>query len=564
MIRTAASRRPQVAIPSLGGGAHQERSKIFVRQPTESDDAYYTVNRWGKSPKKPQGSELFQISDLLLDLDDVDSKHVRPFTQDDAAQLKKTWAVDVTRKRFETRLGEADEQMYRSRSKAFEISSNPVNAWRLTSHDILSVALRGAPATPLIGSGEAQRGNADALTACEALDQRQRLGILHTVCCENGISDHALENDELLLQWLKSRQRLLQLGHQWSHVPPTPLQFCTALKEQNTIAGVRRLVSQCLSSGLKATLFQTPPKIGNEKPGKAYADLETDVRKACVNILDRCQPEYPGCVETLAFLGNLRQRMSLDGAHIRGPLCGLGLRLSASIANSEATLEYLGFGFKHNIWTKRAQLMMEDVVFALETYSHHLTTPSEAPPLDISGRETLLQALTGIGEQDEVSPESFRSLVLLFLEKSTGEEAGRAQRAYIAILGKLGAVATLWKEWRLMGGGFERSTQTGQYLPREDGIKVAEDIVAAAEAALSVVALGSEAVPAHLGLAGCAMLDLRSIEVQNPDAWLGNEEDARPMEGFRDGDTRAALDLPLDGWLDAVQRTAGSKSWSPK
>ncbi|KAH7170432.1 hypothetical protein EDB81DRAFT_775426 [Dactylonectria macrodidyma] len=563
MIRTTVARRkPQVAIPPIEGGQHQRPWKPFIRKEAPDGGIYYTINRHGRSkPKQPKPSELFEVSDLLLDLEDIDSPHVRPVTEDDEARLRAVSAVNPAHERLKARLAVAEEQINRSRHKAFEISSKPANAWRLTSHDILSVALRGAPVTPLVGLDEqAQPKVAGALTAAEELDPRKGQDTLHTVCSENGIPENGLKDDERVLQWLKFRQSSLQREHQQMPGPPSPNQFVVALKEQNSIASIRRLVSSSLSSGLSATFFQPPPRHSGQKPGRSQPDLSLKVREACGNVLDQLQPDHPGCLETMTFLGNLRQRLSEDGVHLGLPLCGLGLRLSASIANSDATLEYLMAGFKHDIWTQMPQATMADVLFAFETYSRHLTTPTEAP-LDVSSRETLFQILTGVGEASEVSPESFRSLALFYLETSpSGErsEAAAAWKAYISILGQLGAVATLWKEWHLMGGGHERKTQTRKNSQHQLIDVGEEDLVAAARAALSVVALREVAVPAQLELAECAVLDWESIEMQNPDAWLRTQENARPIAGFSRDDTRVALDLPLDGWLEAVQRAAAA------
>ncbi|KAH7162525.1 hypothetical protein B0J13DRAFT_12733 [Dactylonectria estremocensis] len=564
MIRTTVRRhKPQVAIPSsINGGRQQDPWKPFIRNTAPNGDTYYVLNRRGRSkPRKPLTSELFEVSDILLDLEDIDSPHVRPFTEGDEARLRAESTVTPAREKLKARLAVAEEQINRSRNKAFEISSKPANAWRLTSHDILSVALRGAPVTPLVSSDEqAQPKIAGALTAAEVLDPRKGLDILHTVCSENGITDYGLKDDERLLQWLKFRQSSLHRGHQQMPGSLRPNQFTDALKELNSIASIRRLVSQSLSSGLSATFFQSPPRHTGNQSGRPHPDLSLRVREACGNVLDQLQPDIAGNLETMTFLGNLSQRLSESGAHLGGPLCGLGLRLSASIANSEATLVYLVAGFKHNIWTEMSQATMADVLFTFETYSRHLTTPTEAP-LDVSSRETLLQILTGIGEGDEVSPETFRSLALFYLETPASEkrsEALRAWKVYISILGQLGAVATLWKEWHLMRRGLERSTQTKKNSHHQlmDGMGVGEDLVAAARAALSVVALREVSVPAQLELAECVVLDWESIEMQNPDAWLRTQENARPIAGFPRGDTRAALDLPLDGWLEAVQQAA--------
>ncbi|KPM35781.1 hypothetical protein AK830_g10789 [Neonectria ditissima] len=569
MMRTAARRSRETAVALGDSEAVRGRPKMFIPHRTRKK-VYFTLNKSTYPRKQPLDSELFQISNLLLDLDDLDSKHVRPCNNEDEYHMHRKYEVTPAQLGLETRIVQFKTEVVRSRLTAFEMSSDRASARRLANHDVLSVALRGAPASaPLIDSvEEAQRQDAGSLTASEALDPRRRLDILHTVFSSNIISDYALahQNDELLLHWLKLRQRPVQFGFKRTQAPPSRSRFILTLEQQSSIGSIRRLVFHSLSSGLDATWFQAPPTNDLEVEEEPQLNLPSQMRRICANILNQYTPEASGALEAMAFLGNLRQRLSASGVHMAPPLCGFGLRLSGFNAKPVATLEYLNFGFKHDFWTKDAQ-MARDVQATLTMYNWHLAKVSERPCLDVVDRETLFQALTGVDETDEVAPTSFRSLVLYFLRYSCdGEESRQAVsicNAYLMTLGRLGAVATLWKEWRLLRGAFEMNVQTGRVLAPEDDNMMAEAFVAACTAALSVVARREDAVPADLGLAGCATLDVESIEMQKPEAWLGNQE-AGPIEGFSDGETRAALDLPLDGWLDAVQRAAGLKKWSPK
>ncbi|KAM5351445.1 hypothetical protein ACJ41O_004168 [Fusarium nematophilum] len=121
---------------------------------------------------------------------------------------------------------------------------------------------------------------------------------------------------------------------------------------------------------------------------------------------------------------------------------------------------------------------------------------------------------------------------------------------------QLGAVASLWQESRLSETKPEERARDGK-LPVSEATLVSEAFQSAIRAALSVVALRSDAVPMDHDLAGCATLDLKSIKMQDHDARLGyQQEEVRPMREFVDGEIRAALDLPLNEWLEAVRRLA--------
>ncbi|KAI8677124.1 hypothetical protein LRP88_09851 [Fusarium phalaenopsidis] len=564
MMRTAAARRPQVAKPTLNAGAQQIRQKTFIKREDKSGEIYYAVNRWGRAkPKKPPNRELFQINNLLLDLDDMDSRHVRTCTEDDEAQMLKHWSVDPKRQALRSRLEELLSEVDWSRRKVFEISMEPTSSWRPGSHDILSAALNGAPSSsspgPPVDSSNGQQGFANVL-GTETPSQRQQSNTLHTICSKNGIPGHAKQDDELLLHWFQLRNQLAQ-SEQQTNKPPSPSQLASVLREQDTVIGIRRLVSQCLSSGLDATSFHQTLHNGRGRPPSS---LSSEVRDACANILNGCQEKSATCHDLLAFLGNLSQRLSSSGVHIGEPLCGLGLRLSAQMGKPAATMEYLDIAFRDGHFGDEA---LCDVLDTLETYSHHLRVNSESRFLDMSDRQTLLSLLTGIrndthAAESHTAHGSIRSVAIHFLRERRDDGATllalEIYRAYIVLLGRLGAVASLWQEWRLSGAELEGLIRNGNLLMPKGQTEeiVVESFRNAIGASLSVVALRDDAASTDLDLAGCATRDLEAIEEQNQDAWLGYQQEAHPMRGLLDGDIRAALGLPLDGWMEGLRRLA--------
>ncbi|KAH6888667.1 hypothetical protein B0T10DRAFT_488672 [Thelonectria olida] len=561
MMRITAPWRPR-AIPTTSG-APQRRPKSFLLQTNDEDDQHYILNREAcPQPQIPRESELFQISDLLLDLDAYESKFVRPFTDEDAEVLEKKWAADASRMKIKARIREMQWNLEYSRQKANDIVRKPMNPWRVTDHDVLSVALRGAPEpAPRIDSEEIPR---DDLTAREALDPRKDPSLLHTICSENGVSSYALEKEQLLLHWLKSRQNIVQTNSRHVHVgqsQPTWDMFFASLGKQGSIASIRRLVSQSFCSGPGATLLRAEPRSNSREPHALLNKMSKRIRTACTKVLDQLHPKDPSYFETLTFLGSLRQRLSSHEENIGGPLCGLGLQISADLANPEATFSYLGLGFRHKLWAEHQRWV--DVSYTLQAYLRHLTSADSAG-LDASDQVILLSMLTGVGEEEEASVESFRTLVLFAMH--TGEarqrrEAGELYSTYLMVLGRLGAVATLWKEWHLVSSVEETQEWT---LQKQRGFQPERDFAAAIGAALSVVARREYAVPTDLGLVACATLDMESIEMQDDDGVV-NQSGAGPIERLEDSTVVAALELPLDGWLEEVQAAAARPAtWSPK
>ncbi|KAF4467353.1 hypothetical protein FALBO_5771 [Fusarium albosuccineum] len=525
---------------------------MFVRLRRDGTVSH-RLNRRSPGYKRPKKHEFFQASNLLLDLDDVFSEHVRPSNEDDEARMLKHWSVDPKRREVKSRLRQLQRELDRSRRQVFDVSSGVAKSWLPSHHDILSLALNGSqsPAPPSESSVEGHQGLA-SVSNTDTPGSREQPNTLHTIRSRSGIPERAQGNDEMLLHWFQLRNQLTRPEPHTNKPPPSPAQLVEALQKETSVTGIRRLVSRALSSGLDATCFS-----------QAHLFVSSELQNSFDFLLTLGKEKNGTCHNLLAFLGNLSQRLSPRGAHIGAPLCGLGLRLSAAICKPRATMEYLDIGFGHGYWAANDQVM-GDLLSTLETYLHQLSMSPGLRSLEVADKQRLLQLLTGVYNKDQTTEKSVRSLALYFLQERRDEVnytrmALGIYRCYIVLLGHLGAVASLWQEWRSSGIAIGNLIQNGR-LPIPDGQPdaiVVEAFQSAIAASLSVVALGEDEVPKDLDLAGCVTLDLVSINKQKQDARPGyQQEEAHPMRGFVDGDIRAALGLPLDGWLEEVRRLA--------
>ncbi|WZH44595.1 uncharacterized protein QYS62_005619 [Fusarium acuminatum] len=319
------------------------------------------------------------------------------------------------------------------------------------------------------------------------------------------INDLLLDLDDMFSKTWLQKQTQLSESEQISKTPRSlPLQLSAALKNQDSITSMRRLVSQFLSSDPSSISWLSTN------------DISSDIRDACETL---CKPDVlQTSYDLLVFLGNLGQRLLARGSHIGGPLCGFGLRLSAAICKPSVTRKYLSIGSESGYWTGCEQ-GLRDIHDSLETYLRHFSTTSSSTSLGLLDRQGLLKLLIGDADQGSTSlQESFRSLIISYVriqgesKQGTMQTALSAYRTYIVLLGHLGARALLLYE--------KRASATIKNLINEkqgEAEGQAEAIVTEALQTaddISVVAPTHDAVSTNLNLADCAMLDLEAIEKQ--------------------------------------------------
>ncbi|KAF4331539.1 hypothetical protein FBEOM_14716 [Fusarium beomiforme] len=430
----------RAASTALALDTGKEKSRMFLRRETKWGETYYVINRWPEAPKLPDEREYFQINDLLLDLDDMFSKHVRLSSEEDEERALKKWSRDNKRESIQRKLHHMETSLAWSRMKAFEISSRPSNSWRLGSHDIFSAALRAPSPAPLIGSSKNQKGSANATA-------ETKHNTLHLISSNNGISKQVLDDDSLLLRWFQSRTQLSWSGKYSGASRNHSVQLSEALKEQDRLTSVRRLVSQYLSFEPSEISFHQPR--GHEQE-QSTQDLSSELRKAFENLLKQGLPQEKH--EILVFLGNLCQRLPARGDHLGGALCGLGLRLSAEIFKPAATKRYLQIGFKNGYWTDDDQGSI-DILHCFETYRRHFNNVSRPNSLDLNGRQELLELLLGPNMEEK---HFVLYLIKACLRESKQNIAFDAYRAFIILLGHLGTVELLEREQKTLSAMIQR------------------------------------------------------------------------------------------------------------
>ncbi|KAL6910625.1 hypothetical protein GGI43DRAFT_17672 [Trichoderma evansii] len=519
---------------------NQRRSKAFVRRIDKNNEVYYTISnkRPPKSPDSiPVRDDFFEMPDLLLDLDAEDSRFVRPVDEADDLRLERKWDVNPKRLAVQDQLKELQTQISESRRKADDILSNPTNIWRLSPQDILSAALRGTPTVvdeihPPMMTPEASRDSKEL-----ALGNDSRL--LETLCRENGIPSHALRDDRVLLEWMWLRYKNLKRSMEnRSEEPLSPAQLSDALKDQTSILGIRRLVFHSLRSVEVAKTYFPKQKGGNNGPNVPH-----EIRNACLRAIAE-QPEKAAAhLETLSFLGNLAARLS---GHIGPTLTGLALRLSAEAGVVGAISEWLRRGFADNTWEiNRAS--STDVAETLKTFIQQLSRGLYA----VHDRQLLFQLFTGI-EHDSLSNDSFRSLPLYYLSeqsKVSTDEAYDMYASYIMLLGHLGAVRTLWKEWYASRPIVERFLKPDGSSQRLEAL-----YEASLRSALHVAApMNTQGFP-DMELNECVALDYHSIGAQDTTSWFASgAELAGPIESNGSASPELpSFNLPLDEWTTRI------------
>ncbi|KAH8126642.1 hypothetical protein FP744_10004541 [Trichoderma asperellum] len=510
---------------------NQRRSKAFVRRIDKNNEVYYTISnkRPPKSPDSiPVRDDFFEMPDLLLDLDAEDSRFVRPVDEADDLRLERKWDVNPKRLAVQDQLKELQMQISESRSKADDILSNPTNIWRLSPHDILSAALRGTPTA--VDDIQASVMTPEASRGAKELALGHDSGLIETLCRENGIPSHALQDNRVLLEWMWLRYKNLKRSMEnRSEEPLSPAQLSDALKDQTSIVGIRRLVFHSLKSVEVAKTYFPRQKGTDNGPNVSH-----EIRNACLRVLGQHPEMGAAHLEILGFVGNLTARLS---GNIRPPLTGLALRLSAEAGVVGAISEWLRRGFADNTW-ERYRASSTDVAETLKTLIQQLSSGLYA----VHDRQLLFQLLTGI-EHDSLSDESFRSLPLYYLgeqSKVSTDEAYDVYASYIMLLGHLGAVRTLWKEW------YASKPVVMRFLKPDGNAQRLEALYEASlRSALHVAApMDTQGFP-DMELNECVALDYHSIGAQDTASWFASGAEAvMPNESLEP----PSFNLPLDEW----------------
>ncbi|KAG5980815.1 hypothetical protein E4U55_003594 [Claviceps digitariae] len=570
MVRLTLPRASKLAAnPVDHGSEHSRPFKTFIRRVDKNNNVYYTLAKQGlgrDSPNPDKEYEFFEMPDLLLHLDAQGATHVRPVDDgDEAALMTAKWEKVPQREAAGIRLKELEAQLAESRDKVHAILSQPANIWRITPHDVVSAALHGGSA--------AQRTTADILglfnsrqaTDAKRMEARQPWGgsdIIDKIRVENGIPPHAADDDQLLLQWMILRYKKYKKSPQQQPLATLmtygafPMSaMMKVLEAQSSVTGIRRLVFMYLNAGTNAV--GTQPKV------KLDARLCQGIRDACERVL----PEVsftPEIRQILTFLGNLsEQQLASVDAHLGTVLCGLALKLAARIGSLEATSMWLRRCYQRKLGLLSREeelLLLKDVVSTLDNLRSMLNSDNGFAMMhEAKQRQLLFQFLTGLDKNNALTPGSMMSLVRSLCLDEPISDAPKLLRqvytGYLRTLGCLGAVRTIWKEWRhIYPPGAAPPTISLSGDQDDDGLVRA--FAAALQRAIHVTSASGGKIPAGAAsLEECVTADYHAIEMQEPHSWRTDMYDDNAEKKRIPGTKtcRSTLDLPLEECIASIQ-----------
>lgn len=350
---------------ALHEGTDGRIKRSFVRYNKDGQLLYMIAKKeQGKDlPRQPKPEELFQISNLVLDLDAEGIEGVREFAPEDHERLEEAYALSDRRKAVRDTLAKFDAQIKESREAALETVLNSATPWRITGHDLLSLAFRGSmvrigsqlsksehrnpgyfplsaitqshmggyhPDQTRLPQSKKRFGLDTELTETQNLLGQSAPGrkanFINQVCSYNGIPPHAMADEKLLLRWLMLRRNNIKYTkRERNEPPPTPVEIAVALRKQKSIGGVRRLVFLCFDAGVDFSAFHFHVR-GSKKP----TNLALEIRGACTRIL-RETTGVSRYYEALTFVNNLQQRYQLNEPDMEACIRELQLECKAML-----------------------------------------------------------------------------------------------------------------------------------------------------------------------------------------------------------------------------------------
>ncbi|OAR01442.1 hypothetical protein LLEC1_06527, partial [Akanthomyces lecanii] len=430
-----ASTRPQRV-------ATQQRFKTFQRRVDKNNDVYYTIakRRPVQDPNAPPSSvKFFEMPNLLLDLDAEGIRNVRTFDDKDEELQVARWRVNPKREEVKLKLNDLESKLIETRKRVQDITTNPSNIWRLSSHDLLSAALHGPPSSDSAAPTEASCP--DSLEGSHLIDALRR---------ENGIPSHARTSDVLFMEWMLLRRNSTDRAKSKQDASLLDsFQIVEALQSQSSIVGIRRLLRHNLWSfaSMKASFGPSSREAG------PASDVARAIRRRCIEILDSENARKSQCISCLALIGGLLERLAKDRIEPDHRLQGLALRLSPRSGSYVVLSEWIRRIHVSSSWKDSLEII-EDAAACMQSCSRLLAAQSETA----ANRQLLLQLLTGLDENEQLAAESLRSIVLNSAREQTSSAmAKHVCDAYAKLLGELGAVRTLLKESEIGSGGLSQS-----------------------------------------------------------------------------------------------------------
>jgi len=407
-------------VTPAGGAAGAEAAPRQAR--FQSDLA--TRFRIFKTTPKPRekltkpDAETYLFSDLVLDLGSEGTRGVRDAEEKDEVALNTKWhlAASKTEERARERILMEAEDVNRSMGNYGTLQRiRGGSSWRIRDSDVVSIALRGAPS--FRDSSPAGHLASGPNIAVESPEESFLL--------RNGIPHIVWEDDGSLLRWMLARRDPRRASSIPAHNLDRMIDYHASTKPDSYLS--RRLLS--LISRTEAPVTVTGPL-----QRRIYEDLlEGDDKRA---------KEFNTPYDVLSFIALLQNVVEKKGSGLLPEITLVGLQYSAEVHHLEFTARYLEMAIedKENDQTLADQFSRY-VANALWALSRNLDLAAATSPKSISRRD-VLHLLAGDQFQRPASQDSFRIAMADPLVRR------EAYPTYIQLLARLGALRTLWHEWR--------------------------------------------------------------------------------------------------------------------
>jgi hypothetical protein len=448
-----------------------------------------------------------------------------------------------------------------------------VSPWRVTDHDVMSVALRGVLDDSIPQTGTVQTSadsseprivrltqhhkdmyaaksertiHPDALrdahesynttfTGIEGLvvggDPRRSPDIIKEVRSRSGIPPHVARDEKNLIRWmLVHREASLHTQNRdvrrSKRQPLHPDELAQALEAQESATSLRRLVFLSLTS-VKDKTFNGE-----------WAMVPVAIRDACARVLSHPDPDTRH-QEILAFVNSLEQTLHKDASSGHWAwISTIRLRCLAELRMldfTEQALEASTNALGTLSGTTRSLDIAEDIEATLHAWLSALdTSVSDLRAGNTQRHQQLFRILTGAGDRSA----SLRSM-LSETAIPCRDRRWRAWKPYLTLLGRLGATRTLWKEWKGLARGF------GQHD------ELATHFLGALSTAAAMIGSKNLAPIANMDLAQCTAEDEKTVGSRKERSKEPKDETPPQAITFQAMDD--LMGLPFDKCIAAVQ-----------
>ena len=410
--------------------------KAFIRKTDKDGETYYVPNFASRRQREANvggSGRLFEMSELLLDLDADGSKQVRPYDAQDESKMSEAWPArkDPRSARVDHWVGAIRKHHNESQKKMELMHQEPASIWRLSPHDLLSRALHAVPHLPAEGA--------------EKPVDRSNSAFANKLSAENAIPEFTQENDQLVMEWMVLRHNQFKDSPQVASLN----EFQQALSAQTSIVGVRRLFTRSMA----ATLDALRPSEGSEETEMTtlLSVVSQMTADACQRIIAASTGPEEG-TQALLFSGNILERYSNAGGECLLPLWRLRLLLSVQLRELEVTAACIRQAFQAGIWNM-GSVAPEQILGALESYTLALEGGDESVLHSRPDRQRLFNLIITKEDENGGVPASFCGAISYLLTEDrslTPEQALGMFENYMMALGHLGAVRTLWSEFQNM------------------------------------------------------------------------------------------------------------------